>query len=100
MHRIESRATEPERYYNPIQPRTDWHGFTGLLDSWIKSPTFTHTHYLAPDDYRMAFDHVFLMLGTLRKRMIAIIINDTGGGDDKDEIRLIHQNIKFKIRPL
>lgn len=40
------------------------------------------------------------MLGRLRKRMIAVRISDTGGGDTKDEIRLIHNNKKFRIRPI
>lgn len=79
----------------------DWRGFAGLLDSWMAAPNFDHTHYLAQDDYRQVFDYIFLMLGRLRKRLIAVIVSDTGAGDEKDEIRLIHhQNKKFKIRPL
>lgn len=104
--KIESAATT--KYALPIHkpplPFVDvvieWRGFTGLLESWIQRPEFTHTHYLAPDDYRQAFDHVLLMLGRLRKRLIAVRITDTGAGDERDEIRLVAPNFKFKIRPV
>ena len=79
----------------------EWRGFAGLLDSWITAPTFPHTHYLAPSDYQQVFDYIFLQLGRLRKRHIAVIVSDTGDGDERDEIRLIHHNgNKFKIRPI
>lgn len=78
----------------------DWRGFAGLLDTWIAAPTFNHTHYLAQAEYRQVFDYIFLMLGRLRKRLIAVVVNDTGAGDEKDEIRLIYDNKKFKIRPI
>ena len=78
----------------------DWRGFAGLLDTWIAAPTFNHTHYLAQAEYRQVFDYLFLMLGRLRKRLIAVVVNDTGAGDEKDEIRLIYDNKKFKIRPI
>lgn len=71
-----------------------------MLDRWIQSPRFNHIHYLASSDYSQAFDHIFLMLGRLRKHMIAVRISDTGGGDLKDEIRLIKDNNKFRIRPI
>lgn len=93
-------APDPGQQFAFITPRQEWHGFTAILDRWIASPQFNHTHYLANGDYSQAFDHIFLMLGRLRKRMIAVRISDTGGGDTKDEIRLIHNNKKFRIRPI
>lgn len=74
---------------------------TGMLDLWIKSdPKFNHTHYLASADYCRVFDYIFLQLGQMRKRHIAVIVNDTSVGDHRDEIRLIHLSKKFKIRPI
>lgn len=99
MTTVESSSTAAERY-GFIKPRTEWAGFTGLLEAWITAPTINHTHYLDATDYAQAFPHIFLMLGRLRKRLIAVRIQDTGGGDDRDEIRLITHNSKFKIRPI
>lgn len=96
---IEEQAAERFAFITPA-PATDWAGFTGLLDSWIDGPKFNHTHYLDAHDYHQAFYHVFLMVGRLRKRLIAVIINDTGAGDHRDEIRLVAGNMKFKIRPI
>lgn len=93
-------APDPAQQFAFITPRHEWQGFTGILDRWIQSPQFNHTHYLASGDYCQAFDHIFLMLGRLRKRMIAVRISDTAGGDTKDEIRLIAAKCKFKIRPI
>lgn len=95
---ISNTAPPVPAYFLPSQ--VEWRGFTGMLDAWIHQPTFNHTHYLAPDEYRQAFDYIFLMLGHLRQHLIAVRITDTGASDDKDEIRLIHDNTKFKIRPI
>lgn len=109
---IESRANTPSVHSHaqdgPPAPfggidiyGHDWRGFAGLLDTWIATANFNHTHYLTQADYRQVFDYIFLMLGRLRKRLIAVVVNDTGAGDEKDEIRLIAaDNKKFKIRPL
>lgn len=95
------RPAWPPAPFGGIDPHAvDWRGFTGLLESWITAPTFTHTHYLTPSDYHQVFDYIFLQLGHLRKRKIAVIVTDTGDGDERDEIRLIHDNKKFKIRPI
>lgn len=96
---IESTATAAARY-GFITPRTEWYGFTGLLESWIESPSFTHTHHLEADDYRQVFDHIFLMIGRLRKKIIAVRVSDTGAGDERDEIRLLSPTRKFIIRPI
>lgn len=86
--------------YKSINPPAEWRGFTGFLDSWVKSPKFNHIHYLAPDDYAQAFDYIFLSLGRLRKHLITIKVTDTGDGDIKDEITLINNSKKFRIRPI
>lgn len=99
MNIIESSATAAKRY-GFISARTEWDGFAGMLEYWIKAPQFSHTHYLDTTDYAQAFPHIFLMLGRLRKRLIAVRVQDTGAGDDKDEIRLIADDKKFKIRPI
>lgn len=97
---IESHATADDQCGGGISKQTDWDGFAALLDTWIAAPTFNHTHYLTQADYRQVFDYIFLMLGRLRKRLIAVVVNDTGAGDEKDEIRIIYDNKKFKIRPI
>ena len=90
---VQSAATAPHI-------RTEWEGLTAYLDTWINAPQFNHTHYLDHTDYNQAFDYIFLMIGRLRKRLIVVRVSATGGGDDKDEIRLIAADKKFKIRPI
>ena len=100
---LESAAnTQPNTTDFPSEPiQTDeFRGLRYLLKSWTKSPTFTHTHYLATQDYPQAFDHLHLHIGTIRKHLIRLAIFDTSDGDDRDEIILTTpRGKKFRIRP-
>lgn len=82
--------------------RSEWDGFAGMLIDWTNSPTYSHTHYLTALEYNAAFNHIFLGVARLRKRIIALTVTDTADGDERDEIILhaTQRGTKFKIRPI